>query len=191
VRLLDGIDRCVNVRWADPASLDSDRYRIDFRHLGDVTVHRVVDGQSTPIASAPVSSEMDVWNRIGVEVSRDRIRVFIDGTQVLEATDSFVPHGAIALEGHPGSVGANELGFDNVHVVRIPELESADDRIEELERLVGEQTVLLEELRNQTHDQEEAIANLEESIRGLVVKGRSVLRCLRQAGIPCDPDEGR
>jgi hypothetical protein len=190
VRLVAGIDRAVNVRWADPNSPESDRYRIDFRHWGEVTVHRILGGAAELLASTPHPSEIGTWNRIGIEACRNRIRVFIDGASVLEVVDDSIPRGAIALEGHPGIEGLDEVEFDNVHVAAVPEFVAVDERVARLEALVQEQSAAIEYLRLRVEDQDVAMGWMEEVLRDWSDRGREFLRCLRDAGIPCNPLDG-
>jgi hypothetical protein len=93
---------------------DSSNYYF-VQYIGGTTLslHKVVNGSSTGLASTKVTMSASNWHTIQVVASGSSLTVSVDGTQELAATDATFPTGGIGLGGN------SPVQFDNVAVSAI------------------------------------------------------------------------
>jgi hypothetical protein len=108
-----GNDRWVGLatRFIDPANY----YYVTARRSGSLLLRRKVDGVFSTLASAPFDVSINTSYRLRLEAAGDRLRVFVNGVQVLEAHDAALTHGRAALITYMA-----KADFDNVVVTPSP-----------------------------------------------------------------------
>jgi len=66
----------------------SNYYYLSLRNSSTVSLRRVVNGSITVLASAPLSVTAGNWYDLRLDAVGDQLRAFVNGAQVLQATDS-------------------------------------------------------------------------------------------------------
>jgi hypothetical protein len=116
-----GSDRWVGLatRFTDAANY----YYVTARQSGTLLLRRKVNGAFSTLAAAPLQVSVNTNYRLRLEAAGDRLRVFVNGVQVLEAHDAALSHGRAALITYMA-----KADFDNVVVTPSPSTTIYADR---------------------------------------------------------------
>lgn len=117
----NGNDRWVGLatRFIDAANY----YYVTARRSGNLLLRRKVNGVFTTLASTTLPVAINTDYRLRLEAAGDRLRVFVNGVEVLEAHDAALRHGRAALITYMA-----KADFDNVVVTPSPSTPVYADR---------------------------------------------------------------
>jgi hypothetical protein len=68
-------------------------YSLSLRSSNTISLRKLVDGNATALASAPFNVLPATWYQLRLDAIGNRLRAYVDGVLMLEATDSSLPSG--------------------------------------------------------------------------------------------------